>query len=149
MFELKEKRTMDPKINNNFKGTSLNERIMAVPLPSYVKIPTIKYDSTPDSDDHLMTFDSQMDLYNASGVVQCRLFLTTLCETAAKWYRHYREKIIYSYEQFSYDFLVHFCASKEPIIDASILTNIKHKPRELLRDYLKQFNAEANKAERE
>jgi len=95
---------------------------------------------------HLMAFDSQMDLYNALGAIRCRLFPVILQGTGAKWYRQYREKMIYSWKQFSYEFSAQFCICKDPTIDYTVLANIKQGPKESLGDYLKRFNAEALKA---
>ena len=78
LLNIKCKRTADERVNDNERVVPFIDEIMSAPIPSHVKVPTMKYHGTSDLDDHLMAFDNQMDLHNASGGVRCRLFLVTL-----------------------------------------------------------------------
>lgn len=104
LLNVKCKRTEDVRVNDNERVAPFIDEIMSAPIPPHVKVPTMKYHGTSHPDDHLLAFDSQMDLYNAFGAVRCWLFPITLQGAPAKWYRQYRENTIYSWKQFSYEF---------------------------------------------
>jgi len=65
MLKKKGKRTSDARVNNNYREAPFIAEIMSVQIPSNLNIPSLKYDRTKDHDDHLLAFESQMDLYNA------------------------------------------------------------------------------------
>lgn len=98
LLNAKCKRIEDERVNNNERVAPFIDGIMSALIPSHVKVSIMQYHGTTDPDDHLMAFDSQMDLYNASGTVRCRLFPVTLQEAVAKWYRQYRENTIHSWK---------------------------------------------------
>lgn len=128
LLQSKGKRTLDENANDNERVAPFSDSIMATKIPSHVKVPTMKYLGLTNPDDHLMAFDIQMDLYDASGAVRCRLFPITLQRDASKWYRQYRERTIYSWKQFSYEFSAQFCIRKDPTFDYTVVANIKQGP---------------------
>ena len=57
LLNTKGKRTWEENANGSERVAPFTESIMSEKIPSYVKIPTMKYHGTTDPDDHLMAFD--------------------------------------------------------------------------------------------
>ena len=47
-------------------------------VPLTLRIPKKKYNETTDPNDHISYFQTTVDLYGATNVAKCRIFLDTL-----------------------------------------------------------------------
>ncbi|GKV01895.1 hypothetical protein SLEP1_g14407 [Rubroshorea leprosula] len=78
--------------------TPLNTKITQEPYPPGFRMPMFEtYDGTKDPDDHLHAFFSIMQAQNASDVLMCKMFPSTLRGNARTWYHTLRPNSINAY----------------------------------------------------
>ncbi|XP_057756155.1 uncharacterized protein LOC130975365 [Arachis stenosperma] len=97
------------------------------------------YDGTSDPSHHLNNFRSRMYLTDASDVIRCKAFPTTLTKTA-KWFDSLPPRSIASFDDLAKKFLARFSIQKDKAKHAPNLLGIKQGDWESLRNYMERFN---------
>ena len=87
-----------------------------------------------------------MELLGVSGDYRCRVFPTTLSDTAQEWYWRFKPGSIESWENFRKEFCRQFSTARTPPVYANNLADIKQGKEESLKSYIKRFMREANRA---
>ncbi|XP_073031174.1 uncharacterized protein [Primulina eburnea] len=72
--------------------------------------------------------------------IKCKVFLTTLVDSAQRWFDGLAPLSIKSFEDFQKAFLHHFSSSKKYKKTAFSLFEVRQGPEESLRMYIKRFN---------
>ncbi|XP_061367567.1 uncharacterized protein LOC133310620 [Gastrolobium bilobum] len=75
--------------------------------------------------------------------IACRLFPTTLKETALRWYSALPLNSVQSWEDLTNQFLIRFATSKAQYKSTHALKTVRQGSKETLRDYLNRFFDEA------
>ncbi|XP_073314739.1 uncharacterized protein [Primulina huaijiensis] len=75
--------------------------------------------------------------------IKCKLFLTTLIDSARRWFEGLTPRNIHCFEDFQKVFLHQFSSSKKYKKTAFSLFEVKQGQDETLRAYIKKFNREA------
>ncbi|XP_061336506.1 uncharacterized protein LOC133283637 [Gastrolobium bilobum] len=116
---------------------------MNIPIPRDVKITIEKYNGKGDPQEHLEQFQTNMMAQDVADPIACRLFPTTLKETALRWYSALPPNSIQSWENLTNQFLVWFATSKAQYKSTHALETVRQESNETLRDYLNRFFDEA------
>ncbi|XP_052177663.1 uncharacterized protein LOC127791727 [Diospyros lotus] len=128
-----------PRINQ-----PLSLEIMAAIPPERLRISAIKpYAGTSDPMDHLDLFTSHMMVQDASDVMWCRVFLSTLERHAWAWYSNLAHHSIVSFAQLRGSFLAHFAPLRRHRRSTMALVSMKQNQGEPLKDFVSRFNMEA------
>ncbi|XP_073304618.1 uncharacterized protein [Primulina huaijiensis] len=123
------------------KGCPFSEAIVREPLPSNFKSAKIRdYDGNADSEEHLARFKNMAMLHYYPDRIKCKVFLTTLVDSAQRWFEGLAPQSIHSFEDFQEVFLHQFSSSKKYKKTAFSLFEVKQSPKESLRDYIRRFN---------
>ncbi|XP_075481138.1 uncharacterized protein LOC142521849 [Primulina tabacum] len=72
--------------------------------------------------------------------IKCKVFLTTLVDSAQRWFEGLAPQSIHSFKDFQKVFLHHFSSSKKYKKTAFSLFEVKQSPEESLRAYIRRFN---------
>ncbi|XP_075489582.1 uncharacterized protein LOC142528419 [Primulina tabacum] len=72
--------------------------------------------------------------------IKCKVFLTTLVDSAQRWFEGLAPQSIGSFKDFQKVFSHHFSSSKKYKKNAFSLFEVKQKPEESLRAYIRRFN---------
>ncbi|XP_075515906.1 uncharacterized protein LOC142550713 [Primulina tabacum] len=72
--------------------------------------------------------------------IKCKVFLTTLVDSAQRWFEGLASQSISSFGDFQKVFLHHFSSSKKYKKTAFSLFEVKQNPEESLRAYIRRFN---------
>ncbi|XP_075483818.1 uncharacterized protein LOC142523976 [Primulina tabacum] len=72
--------------------------------------------------------------------IKCKVFLTTLVDSAQRWFEGLTSQSISSFGDFQKVFLHHFSSSKKYKKTAFSLFEVKQNPEESLRAYIRRFN---------
>ncbi|XP_073057035.1 uncharacterized protein [Primulina eburnea] len=108
------------------QGCPFSLEIVSEPLPAHFKATKIReYDGNSDPDEHLTRFENMAMLHCYSDKIKCKVFLTTLVDSA----RGFRDT-----------FLHHFSSSKRYKKTAFSLFEVKQSGDESLRAYIRRFN---------
>ena len=67
-------------------------------------MPTEKYHGSEDPMGHLESFVNQMEVQNATRLVMCRMFLSTLTNCAKTWFRKLPPSSVDSFKKLIADF---------------------------------------------
>ncbi|GKV48237.1 hypothetical protein SLEP1_g55063 [Rubroshorea leprosula] len=119
----------------------LNSNITLEPYPAGFKIPQLEtYDGTKDPDDHLHAFYSCMQAQNASNVLMCKIFPSTLRGNARTWYHSLPPKSISSYTEMTSAFATKFSNRRLIRKTTSELMRVKQRDGESLKNYMSRFN---------
>ncbi|XP_021807300.1 uncharacterized protein LOC110751173 [Prunus avium] len=119
------------------------EEVERAPPPKRFTIPSItpfKGDSDPES--HLRHFKSTMILYKADDALMCKVFAMTLRGAAQDWLHTLLSASIGNFKEFALIFTKEYTSYKTVRKHADHLFNLRKKPDESLRDYLRRFKAE-------
>ncbi|XP_034208207.1 uncharacterized protein LOC117621764 [Prunus dulcis] len=143
----------DLKIGGNFKDALRIEVDRAKSSPFTAKIeqavPSKRF-STPfftcfkgDSDpgSHLKHFKSLMILYKAEDVLMCKVFAMILRGAAQDWFHTLLSGSINSFKELTYVFTKEYTSYRMIKKNPDHLFNLRKKPEESLRDYIKRFKA--------
>ncbi|XP_016177745.1 uncharacterized protein LOC107620034 [Arachis ipaensis] len=102
----------------------------------------MRYDGTQDPLEHLMAFESKMNLEGVGDEVTCRAFPVTLAGPAIRWFNNLPQGSVTSFADISHTFLSQFTTritkAKHPIN----LLGVAQRPGEPTRRYLDRFNDE-------
>ncbi|XP_020546939.1 uncharacterized protein LOC110011285 isoform X1 [Sesamum indicum] len=72
-----------------------------------------KYDGTKDPQEHVANFDLVMNLYEQSGTINSKLFVTTFTGKAEEWFTSLSSNSIESHEQLVQKFTFHFASKRK------------------------------------
>ena len=86
-----------------------------------------------------------MELLGVSDDYRCRVFPTTLSDTAQEWYWKFKPNSITSWEAFRKKFCRQFNTAWTPPVYANHLADIKQGKDESLKNYIQRFMREANR----
>ncbi|XP_015970300.1 uncharacterized protein LOC107493767 [Arachis duranensis] len=98
------------------------------------------YDGMSDPSYHLSNFRSRMYLMEASDVICCKAFPTTLTKMAIKWFDSLPPRSIASFNDLAKKFLARFSIQKDKAKHAPSLLGIKQGDQESLHNYTERFN---------
>ncbi|XP_075481342.1 uncharacterized protein LOC142522058 [Primulina tabacum] len=123
------------------RGCPFSDIIVREPLPGNFKSAKVKdYDGNEDPEEHLARFENMAMLHCYTDGIKCKLFLTTLVDSAQRWFEGLTSQSISSFEDFQKVFLHHFSSSKKYKKTAFSLFEVKQNPEESLRAYIRRFN---------
>ncbi|XP_073064069.1 uncharacterized protein [Primulina eburnea] len=123
------------------KGCPFSDIIVREPLPGHFKSAKIKdYDGSSDPEEHLARFENMAMLHCYEDQIKCKVFLTTLVDSAQRWFEGLAPQSIHCFEDFQKVFLHQFSSSKKYKKTAFSLFEVKQRQDETLRAYLKRFN---------
>ncbi|XP_075481301.1 uncharacterized protein LOC142522010 [Primulina tabacum] len=123
------------------KGCPFSDIIVREPLPGHFKSAKIKdYDGSSDPEEHLARFENMAMLHCYGDQIKCKVFLTTLVDSAQRWFEGLTPQSINCFEDFKKVFLHQFSSSKKYKKTAFSLFEVKQRQDETLRAYLKRFN---------
>ncbi|XP_073317272.1 uncharacterized protein [Primulina huaijiensis] len=123
------------------KGCPFSDIIIREPLPGHFKSAKIKdYDGSSDPEEHLARFENMAMLHCYGDQIKCKVFLTTLVDSAQRWFEGLAAQSINCFEDFQKVFLHQFSSSKKYKKTAFSLFEVKQRQDETLRAYLKRFN---------
>ncbi|XP_073045532.1 uncharacterized protein [Primulina eburnea] len=123
------------------KGCPFSDIIVREPLPGHFKSAKIKdYDGSSDPEEHLARFENMAMLHCYEDPIKCKVFLTTLVDSAQRWFEGLAPQSICCFEDFQKVFLHQFSSSKKYKKTAFSLFEVKQRQDETLRAYLKRFN---------
>ncbi|XP_034208290.1 uncharacterized protein LOC117621854 [Prunus dulcis] len=119
------------------------DKVERAPPPKRFTTPSItpfKGDSDPES--HLRHFRSTMILYKADDALMCKVFAMTLRGAAQDWFHTLPSASIGNFKELALIFTREYTSYKTVRKHADHLFNLRKKPDESLRDYLRRFKAE-------
>ncbi|XP_073030627.1 uncharacterized protein [Primulina eburnea] len=123
------------------QGCLFSLEIVSEPLPAHFKATKIReYDGNSDPDEHLTRFENMAMLHCYSDKIKCKVFLTTLVDSAQRWFEKLEPRSIQSFAGFRDTFLHHFSSSKRYKKTAFSLFEVKQAGDESLRAYIRRFN---------
>lgn len=128
--------------------TPFTREVELKPLPRRFKVPSMsQYNRDNDPDDHLDTFNVQMDLQTTSLLVKCSVFPATLGDIAHAWFKGPSPRSISSREECQRRFLDQYRALRRQLALPCHLAMMFQKTNELLKDYISRFRYEVNNIE--
>ncbi|XP_073017965.1 uncharacterized protein [Primulina eburnea] len=123
------------------RGCPFSPEIVSEPLPAHFKTTSIReYDGNSDPEEHLARFENMAMLHCYPDKIKCKVFLTTLVDSAQRWFEKLEPRSIQSFEGFRDTFVHHFSSSKKYKKTAFSLFEIKQSGDESLRAYIRRFN---------
>ncbi|XP_073129702.1 uncharacterized protein [Henckelia pumila] len=133
----------DPRESARIKslGCPFSPEIIGEPLLVYFKSAKIKeYDGSADPEEHVIRFENVAMLHCYGDQIKCKVFLTTLVDSAQRWLENLEEGSIKTFKEFREVFLQYFSSSKRYKKTNLSLFEIKQLNEESLRAYIKKFN---------
>ncbi|XP_075507621.1 uncharacterized protein LOC142544461 [Primulina tabacum] len=123
------------------RGCPFSDIIVREPLPGNFKSAKVKdYDGNADPEEHLARFENMAMLHCYTDRIKCKVFLTTLVDSAQRWFEGLTSQSISSFGDFQKVFLHHFSSSKKYKKTAFSLFEVKQNLEESLRAYIRRFN---------
>ncbi|XP_075504505.1 uncharacterized protein LOC142541947 [Primulina tabacum] len=123
------------------KGCPFSKAIVREPLPGNFKSAKIKdYDGNADPEEHLARLGNMAMLHCYANRIKCKMFLTTMVDSAQRWFERLASKSIHFFEDFQKVFLHHFSSSKKYKNTAFSFFEVKQSLKESLRAYIRRFN---------
>ncbi|XP_075515705.1 uncharacterized protein LOC142550517 [Primulina tabacum] len=123
------------------KSCPFSDIIVREPLPGHLKSAKIKdYDGSSDPEEHLARLKNMAMLHCYGDQIKCKVFLTTLIDSAQRWFEGLAPQSILSFEDFQKMFLHQFSSRKKYKRTAFRLFELKQRPEETLRAYIKRFS---------
>ncbi|XP_075473381.1 uncharacterized protein LOC142504392 [Primulina tabacum] len=110
-------------------------------MPRHFKSAKIKdYDGSSDPEEHLARFENMAMLHCYGDQIKCKVFLTTLVDSAQRWFKGLASQSIHCFEDFQKVFLHQFSSSKKYKKTAFSLFEMKQGQDETLKAHIKRFN---------
>ncbi|XP_073133622.1 uncharacterized protein [Henckelia pumila] len=123
LHELKRKEVIEEPLPLNYKSAKIRE-----------------YDGSTDPEEHLARFENVAMLHCYGDKIKCKVFLTTLVDSAQRWFEKLEPQSVQSFAEFKQVFLQYFGSSKRYRKTAYSLFEAKQSGEESLRTYIKRFN---------
>ncbi|XP_073294524.1 uncharacterized protein [Primulina huaijiensis] len=123
------------------KGCPFFNIIVQEPLLGHFKSAKIKeYDGSSDPEEHLARFENMAMLHCYADQIKCKVFLTTLVDSAQRWFEGLAPQSIHCFEDFQKVFLHQFSSSKKYKKTAFSIFEVRQGQDKTLRAYIKRFN---------
>ncbi|KAL0411517.1 UNVERIFIED_CONTAM: hypothetical protein Slati_3741400 [Sesamum latifolium] len=124
------------------RGIPFSKHIMMEELPTHFRTPSHlpTYGGTTDPAEHIRKFENAALLHKYIDGIKCRVFLTTLTNSAQQWFDHFSAGSVRSFLEFSSLFQHQFVNSKKYQKSIISLFGIKQEDNETLRTYVQCFN---------
>ncbi|XP_073046129.1 uncharacterized protein [Primulina eburnea] len=123
------------------KGCPFSDIIVQETLPEHFKSAKIKdYDGSSDPKEHLARFENMVMLHCYGDQIKSKVFLTTLVDSAQRWFEALAPQSIHCFEDFQKVFLHQFRSSKKYKKTAFSIFEVRQGQDETLRAYIKRFN---------
>ncbi|XP_075473369.1 uncharacterized protein LOC142504378 [Primulina tabacum] len=123
------------------RGCPFADIIVREPLPGNFKSAKIKdYDGNADPEEHLARFENMAMLHCYTDRIKCKVFLTTLVDSAQRWFEGLAPQSISYFKDFQKLFSHHFSSSKKYKKTAFSFFEVKQSPEKSLRAYIRRFN---------
>ncbi|CAL8169023.1 unnamed protein product [Prunus armeniaca] len=147
-------RLRDLKTGGNLEDTLRKEmdQVISTPFtPEIEQAAPPKRFSTPsfthfkgdfDPESHLKHFKSVMILHKADDALMCKAFAMTLRGAAQDWFHTLPSGSINSFKELAYVFTKEYTAYRTIKKNPDHLLNLRKKPDESIRDYIKRFKVE-------
>ncbi|XP_057755914.1 uncharacterized protein LOC130975099 [Arachis stenosperma] len=117
--------------------------ILEVRLSKYFDKPTdMRYDGTQDPQEHLMAFESRMNLEGVVDEVRCRAFPVTLAEPGIRWFNALPQGSVRTFADITRGFLVQFTTCIKKAKHRINLLGVTQRNGEPTIKYLDRFNDE-------
>ncbi|XP_050211534.1 uncharacterized protein LOC126661715 [Mercurialis annua] len=114
-------------------------------IPYSMKLPVMPtFNGEGDPRDHTSRFTASMGLLSISDAILCRIFPTTLTDTAQRWYNKLKPGSIKSFASLSTKFLNRYLTNVPAKTTTSILRS-SIQEEETLRSYIERLNKQAMK----
>ncbi|XP_016208058.1 uncharacterized protein LOC107648738 [Arachis ipaensis] len=121
--------------------TLFHPSILKVRLPKYFDKPTdMRYDRTQDPQEHLMAFETRINLEGVGNAVRCRVFSVTLARPAIWWFNALPQGSIMSFSDITHNFLAQFTTRIAKAKHLINLLGITQRAGEPTRKFLDRFN---------
>ncbi|CAL9029673.1 unnamed protein product [Prunus brigantina] len=124
-------------------STPFTPKIEQAALPKWFSMPSFthfKGDSDPES--HLKHFKSVMILHKADDALMCKAFAMTLRGAAQDWFHTLTSGSINSFKELAFVFTKEYTSYRTIKKNPNHLFNLRKKPDESIRDYIKRFKTE-------
>ncbi|XP_073152863.1 uncharacterized protein [Henckelia pumila] len=122
-------------------GCPFSQEVIEEPFPSNYKSEKIQeYDGSTDPEEHLARFENVAMLHCYGDKIKCKVFLTTLVDSAQRWFEKLEPQSVRSFAEFKKVFLQHFSSSKRYRKTSYSLFEAKQSGEESLRIYIKMIN---------
>ncbi|XP_073120069.1 uncharacterized protein [Henckelia pumila] len=126
------------------QGCHFSPKVIGETLPTHYKFTKIReYEGSTDPKEHLARFENVVMLRCYEDKIKCKVFLTTLVDSAKRWFENLGPQSIRSFTKFKQVFLQHFSSSKRYKKTAYSLFEVKKLGEESLRAYIRKFNKAA------
>ncbi|CAL2261342.1 unnamed protein product [Prunus armeniaca] len=128
---------------NRVDRSPFTDEVERAPPPKRFTTPSITpFKGDSDLESHLRHFKSAMILYKADDALMCKVFAMTLRGAAQDWFHTLPSASIGNFMEFAIIFTKEYTSYKTVRKHADHLFNLRKKPDESLRDYLRRFKAE-------
>ncbi|KAL0453853.1 UNVERIFIED_CONTAM: hypothetical protein Slati_1363400 [Sesamum latifolium] len=120
------------------QGISFSEHIMIEEFLAHFRAPLhlSAYDGTTDPIEHIRKFENAALLHKYTDSIKCRIFLTTLMNSAQQWFDQLSAGSVKSFAEFSFLFQHQFASSKKYRKSVISFFRIKQEEKETLRAYV-------------
>jgi len=119
-----------------------SQAVMDTVIPASIVAVKASFTGVEDPEAHLTAFHTQMMLLGSSDAVYCKMFMSTLHETALEWFVSLPTGHVTSFQQFSKLFVDQYIVNKAPPMVSYYLFDIRQHQGESLRAYLNRFGAQ-------
>ncbi|GAB2294275.1 hypothetical protein Dimus_038290 [Dionaea muscipula] len=117
------------------------QEVHEVPFPSNFRLPHFeRADGRIDPEDHVGSFEIQMQLFGVDDAIMCRVFPATFTGAARRWYTSLAPQSISHFSQLREAFVSQFASSCTPSRAVASLFSIGQQTDESLRDFTVRFN---------
>jgi len=122
--------------------TPFSTEIVEVVIPATLVGPKVTFTGMEDPEAHLAAFHTQMMLVGGSDAVRCKLFMSTLAETAMEWFMSLHDGHVTSFLQLTKLFRAQYLANRAPLSVSYDLFDVKQYQGESLKEFLHRFGAQ-------
>jgi len=114
-------------------------------IPTTFVGPKTTFTGMEDPEAHLTAFHTQMMLVGGSDAVKCKLFMSTLVETAMDWFISLPDGHVTSFAQLSKLFREQYIANRAPPPNSYDLFDVRQYQGESLKEFVNCFGAQVVK----
>ncbi|XP_073138608.1 uncharacterized protein [Henckelia pumila] len=138
---------MDTTVSDELKELKKKKKkleeteVINEPFPGHYKSTKVReYDGRTDPEEHLARLKNVVMLHCYEDMIKCKSFMTTLVDSAQRWFEKLEPQSIRSFGEFREVFLQHFGSSKRYNKTAFSLFEVRKSREEFLRAYIGKFN---------
>ena len=138
-MQLLKKIRLGQDANQDIDSNPLSLAIQVKMVPSTFRVSKEKFSGTTYPIDHVVAFESHIDLYSMTDAIKCHAFPATFRGVAQSWYDFLPAQSITKFKQFKKLFIEHFMANKRRPKKITSLWSITQGPNKTLESYTKRF----------